>query len=90
MLFFLVALVIAAAGVGVYAHYNTGAHDITLRTYTLTGIPDWEPIAAAAGVVLFIFLIQAIYASVRIRMLRRANRRTSTVGVSRTPQSTGR
>lgn len=90
MLLFLLALVIAAAGVGVYAHYNTGAHDITLRTYQLTGIPDWEPIAVAAGVVLFLFLIHAIYASVRIRSLRRANRRTSGVGVNRPAQSTSR
>jgi hypothetical protein len=91
MLLFLFALVIAAGGVGIYAHYNTGAHDITLRTYHFAGVPDWMPIAAAAGVVLFLFLIQAIYASVRIRMLRRATRRTtSTMSTGRTVQPVSR
>jgi hypothetical protein len=91
MLLFLFALVVAVAGVGVYAHYNTGAHDITLRTYHFAGVPDWMPIAAAAGAMLFLFLIQAIYASIRIRMLRRASRRTSTtVGTGRTVPTTSR
>jgi hypothetical protein len=88
MLLFLIALIVAAGGIGVYAHYNTGAHDITLRTYHFIGVPDWMPAAVAAGAVLFLFLIQAIYASIRIRMLRRA--RTSTVSASRPAQSTSR
>lgn len=82
MLLFLIALIVAAAGVGVYAHYNTGVHDITLRTYHFAGVPDWWPAAIAAGIVLFLFLIQAIYASVRIRMLKSASRRTGTIGTS--------
>ena len=91
MLLFLFALVVAVAGVGIYAHYNTGAHDITLRTYHFAGVPDWMPIAVAAGTVLFLFLVQAIYASVRIRLLRRASRRTtSTIGTGRTAPSTSR
>ncbi len=91
MLSFLFALVVAVLGVGAYAHYNTGAHDITLRTYHLTGVPDWEPIAVAAGAMLLVFLVHAIYASVRIRLLRRASRRTtSTVGTGRTAPSTSR
>jgi hypothetical protein len=82
MLLFLLALIVAALGVGVYAHYNTGAQDITLRSYHFAGVPDWTAPAIAAGAVLFLFLVQAIYASIRIRMLKRASRRTSTLGAS--------
>jgi hypothetical protein len=80
MILFLIALIVAALGIGAYAHYNTGAHDITLRTYHFAGVPDWTPAAIAAGAVLFVFFIQAVYASIRIRLLRRASRRTSAVG----------
>jgi hypothetical protein len=91
MVLFLLALIVAALGIGAYAHYNTGAHDITLRTYHFAGVPDWTPVAIAAGAVLFLFFVQAVYASIRIRMLRRASRRTSTVGgTSRPAQSTSR
>lgn len=70
MLLFLFALVVAVLGIGVYAHYNTGSHDITLRTYHFLGVPDWLPLAIAAGVMLFLFFIHAVYASIRIRRLR--------------------
>lgn len=90
MLLFLLALIVAALGIGAYAHYNTGAHDITLRTYHFAGVPDWTPAAVAAGAVLFLFLIQAIYASIRIRMLRSASRRTGTISPSRSAPSTSR
>jgi len=72
MLFFLIALILAVLGVGAYAYANTGAHDISLRDYHFTAVPDWLPVAVVAGVVLFIFLLYAIYSSVRIRMLRRS------------------
>ena len=74
MLLFMLALAVAAVGVGAYAHYNPGVHDITLRTYHLAGVPDWEPIAVAAAVPLFLFLLHAMYSGVRIRHLRRALR----------------
>jgi phosphatidylserine synthase len=91
MILFLIALVLAAAGVGIYAHYNTGVQDITLRTYHFAGVPDYVPVAAAAGVVLFFFLIQAISSSIRIRMARRrAASRFPTTASSRTAQSTNR
>ena len=90
MLLFLLALIIAALGVGVYAHYNTGVQDITLRSYHFAGVPDWTAPAIAAGAVLFLFLVQAIYAGIRIRMLKRANRRPSPFATSttRTPSTT--
>jgi hypothetical protein len=71
MLLFLVTLVVVALGVGVYAHYNTGTLDVTLRTYHFVGIPSWEVIAVAAGIPLVPFLLHAVYASLRIRLLRR-------------------
>ena len=83
MVFFLIALVLAALGIGAYAYTNTGVHDIALRDYHFTGVPDWVPVAVATGVVLFIFLLQAIYASVRIRMLRRATDRPRPVSAQR-------
>ena len=70
MVLFLFALVVVALGVGVFAHYNPGTMDITLRTYHLFGIPDWEVLAAAAGVPLVLFLVHAIVAGSRIRRLR--------------------
>jgi hypothetical protein len=75
MLLFLFALALAIAGVGGYAYYNPGVHDIAIRGYHVAGVPDWVPVALAAGVPLFLFLLHSIYASVRIRRLRRANRR---------------
>lgn len=75
MAFFLVALVLAALGVGAYGYSNTGVHDIVILNYHFIGIPDWLPVAIATGGVLLVFLLQAVYSSVRISMLRRANRR---------------
>ena len=83
MVFFLIALVLAVLGVGAYAYVNTGVHDIALRDYHFIGVPDWVPVAVATGAVLFIFLLQAIYSSVRIRMLRRSTDRTRPVSAQR-------
>jgi hypothetical protein len=71
MLLFSLTLVVVALGVGVYAHYNPGTMDLTLRTYHLVGIPSWEVVAVAAGIPLVAFLLHAAYASLRIRRLRR-------------------
>jgi len=87
MLLFLLALIVAGLGIGAYAHYNTGSHDITLHTYHFSGVPDWMPAAIAAGIVLFLFFIQAIYAGIRIRMLQSESRSS---GTGRTAQSTSR
>jgi len=83
MVFFLIALVLAVLGVGAYAYANTGAHDIALRDYHFTAVPDWLPVAVVSGVVLFVFLLHAIYAGVRIRMLRRSGDRTRPVASQR-------
>jgi hypothetical protein len=75
MLLFSFTLVAVAFGVGVYAHYNPGTLDVTLDSYRLVGIPDWELVAVASGVPLVPFLLHAMYVSVRIGRLRRANDR---------------
>jgi hypothetical protein len=72
MLLFLLALVVAVAGVGAYAHYNPGVHDITLRSHHFAAVPDWVPVALAAGVPLAVFLLDAVFASSHIRHLERA------------------
>lgn len=74
MVAFLIALIVAALGVGAYAHYNPGVQDVILRTYHFTAVPDWMPVATSAAVVLLLFLLHAIYASLRIRALRRSMR----------------
>ena len=74
MLLFSLALVIAVAGVGAYAHYNPGVHDITMRSYHFTAVPDWVPVALAAGVPLALFLLDAVFARSHIRLLERGTR----------------
>jgi hypothetical protein len=78
MLLFLFTLVVVALGVGAYAHYDPGTLDVTLYTYRFGGIPRWQVLAIAAGVPLALFLLNAVYASVRIRLLRSANGRYTT------------
>ena len=90
MVLWLITVVLAAGGVAAYAHYNTGSHDLNLRFYQLAAVPDWMPIAAAAAGVLFLFLLHSIYASLRIRSLRRASERPRTAGVGRPLQSANR
>jgi hypothetical protein len=76
MLLFALALVLAAAGVGAYAHYNPGVHDITMRSYHFAAVPDWVPVALAAGVPLALFLLDAAFAGSHIRGLQRGVRET--------------
>jgi hypothetical protein len=90
MVAFLIALIVAVLGVGAYAHYNPGVQDVTLRTYHFTAVPDWMPVAASAGVILFLFLVHAVYASLRIRALRRANEPGRQASSSRSLQSSNR
>lgn len=90
MIMFLIALVLAAGGVAAFAHYNPGSHDLNLRFYQLANVPDWYPVAAAAGGVLFLFLVHSIYTSMRISSLRRASERPGSPRVQRPLQSVNR
>jgi hypothetical protein len=58
--------------VGTYAHYNPGAHDITIQSHHFAAVPDWVPVALAAGVPLALFLLDAVFAGDHIRLLKRA------------------
>jgi hypothetical protein len=78
MLLFSLTLIAVALGVAAYAHYNPGTTDITLYTYRVLGIADWELVAIAAGVPLVPFLLHAIAGSVRMRRLRRGIGRFTT------------
>jgi hypothetical protein len=77
MLLFALALVIAVTGTGFYAYYNHGVHDITMRSHHFAAVPDWVPVALAAGVPLAVFLLDAAFAGSHIRMLKRVARATS-------------
>jgi hypothetical protein len=76
MLLFLLALGVAVAGVGAYAHYNPGVHDITMRSHHFAAVPDWVPVALAAAVPLALFLLDAAFAGNHIRQLKRAAEET--------------
>ena len=74
MLLFLLALVAAVTGVGAYAYYNPGVHDIILGSHHYAAVPDWVPVALAAGVPLAVFLLDAVFARDHIRVLERTRR----------------
>lgn len=76
MVFFLIGLILAALGVGLYATYNAGAHyDVSLLGFKFAGVPGWEPMTVVAGAVLVVFLVYTIYATIRISLLKRSNAR---------------
>ena len=70
MIAFVIALVGAVLAIGAYAHYNPGAHDVTLRTYHFAAVPDWAPASVVAAGVLLLFLVHSMYARRRIRRLK--------------------
>lgn len=65
MILFLVLLILAMAGLGLYAAQNTGTHTVTLWNYHWTGVADWVPVVVAAGAVVALFLVYMIYAGTR-------------------------
>jgi len=77
MVLFLFALVVTAFGVGLFALSHPDVHDITVRTYHLAGVPDWQAAGALAAIPLFLFFVHALVAGIRLRLLRRTNERLS-------------
>jgi hypothetical protein len=75
MILFLILLLIAAAGVGVYAAGNPGAHDVTFWQWHWSAVPDWVPVMIAAAVVVVVLLVYMLYAGlvhgVRVGSMRR-------------------
>jgi hypothetical protein len=84
MILFLILLILAAAGVGLYAAQNSGTHDVTLWQWHWAAVPDWLPVVTTAVVVGGLFLLYMLYSGlvhgVRVgSMRRRVTTRESTI-----------
>src|ERR1700730_14703617 len=84
MILFLILLVLAAAGVGLYATENTGTHDVTLWQWHWSAVPDWVPVVATAAVIVGLFVLYMLYSGlvhgVRVGSMRkRVTTRESTI-----------
>ena len=75
MILFLIMLLIAAAGVGIYAAGNPGTRDVTFWQWHWSAVPDWVPVMIAAAVVVVVFLVYMLYSGlvhgVRVGSMRR-------------------
>jgi len=84
MILFLILLLLAAAGVGLYATENNGMHDVTLWQWHWSAVPDWVPLVVTAAVIGGLFLLYMLYSGlvhgVRVgSMRRRVTTRESTI-----------
>src|ERR1700674_1275054 len=84
MILFLILLLLAAAGVGLYATENTGAHDVTLWQWHWSAVPDWVPVVATAALIVALFVLYMLYSGlvhgVRVGSMRkRVSTRESTI-----------
>jgi uncharacterized integral membrane protein len=84
MILFLILLIIAAAGVGLYASENTATHNVTLWQWHWSAVPDWVPVVVTAAVIGGVFLLYMLYSGmvhgVRVgSMRRRVTTRESTI-----------
>jgi hypothetical protein len=84
MILFLILLLLAAAGVGLYATENTGAHDVTLWQWHWSAVPDWVPVVATAALIVALFVLYMLYSGlvhgVRVGSMRkRVTTRESTI-----------
>jgi len=75
MILFLLLLILAAVGVGVYASENTGTHPVTFLQWHWSAVSDWVPVVIAAAVIGVLFLLYMFYSGlvhgVRIGSMRR-------------------
>ncbi|HET9849331.1 MAG TPA: hypothetical protein VFR68_12360 [Candidatus Dormibacteraeota bacterium] len=75
MILFLLLLIVAGAGVAVYAYQNTATHDVTFLQWHWSAVPDWVPVVLAAVVMGGLFLLYMIYSGlvhgVRLGSMRR-------------------
>lgn len=84
MILFLILLILAAAGIGLYATENAGTHDVTLWQWHWSAVPDWVPVVTTAAVIGGLFLLYMLYSGlvhgVRVgSMRRRVTTRESTI-----------
>jgi uncharacterized integral membrane protein len=75
MILFLLLLILAAVGVGVYANQNTGTHPVNFLQWHWAAVADWVPVVIAAAVIGGLFLLYMIYSGlvhgVRLGSMRR-------------------
>src|SRR2546425_474180 len=84
MILFLILLLLAAVGIGLYATENAGTHDLTLWQWQWSAVPDWVPVVVTAAVIGGLFLLYMLYSGlvhgVRVgSMRRRVTTRESTI-----------
>ena len=84
MILFLILLLLAAAGVGLYVTENAGTNDVTLWQWHWSAVPDWVPVVVTAAVIGGLFLLYMLYSGlvhgVRVgSMRRRVTTRESTI-----------
>src|SRR5437868_2034443 len=75
MILFLLLLLLAAAGVAVYANQNATSHDVTFLQWHWSAVPDWVPVVVTAAVIGGLFLLYMMYSGlvhgVRVGSMRR-------------------
>jgi uncharacterized integral membrane protein len=75
MILFLLLLILAAVGVGIYANENTGTHSVNFLQWHWAGVADWVPVVIAAVVIGALFLLYMVYSGlvhgVRLGSMRR-------------------
>jgi len=75
MILFLILLLLAAAGVSLYASENNGTHDVTLWQWHWSAVPDWVPVVVTAAVIGGLFVLYMLYSGlvhgVRVGSMRR-------------------
>ncbi|TMC09929.1 MAG: hypothetical protein E6J41_09600 [Chloroflexi bacterium] len=74
MVLFVFALVVAVVGVGLFDLYNPGVRTIVVAGQSYDSVPVWLPVALAAAAPLSLFLLYALWTSMRIWLLKRAVR----------------
>ena len=84
MILFLILVLLAAVGVGLYATENGGTHDLTFWQWHWSAVPDWVPVVVTAAVIGGLFLLYMLYSGlvhgVRVgSMRRRVTTRESTI-----------
>jgi uncharacterized integral membrane protein len=89
MILFLLLLILAAVGVGIYASENQSTHQVTFLQWHWAAVADWVPVVIAAAVVGGLFLLYMIYSGlvhgVRLgSMRRRVSTRENAINEMRT------
>jgi hypothetical protein len=74
MVLFVFALVVALVGLGAFDLYNPDRRDVAMAGHHFVALSVWVPVALGAAVPLSLFLLHALWTSVRIGLLKRGAR----------------